>query len=72
MPNSLMVILGCAQRMTWKGRHPIVKCLGGEYPNGVRVPAKEMKSYEARLQRSITLPKYDVTIMPRRADSRVK
>jgi hypothetical protein len=29
--------------MTWKGRHPIVKRLHGEYPDGVRVAAKEMK-----------------------------
>jgi hypothetical protein len=50
--------------MTWKGRHPTVRCLAGEYPSGVRVAATEMKSYEARLQRSITLPKYDITIKP--------
>ena len=70
--TSLMVVLSCARRMTWKGRHPIVKCLGGEYPNGVRVAAKEMKSYEARLQRSKTLPNYDITILPRKTDARVK
>ena len=70
--TGLMVVLGCAQRMTWKGRHPIVKCLGGEYPGGVRVAAHEMKSYEMRLQRSITLPKYDITILPRKPDRQVK
>src|ERR1035438_6675921 len=48
--NCLEVILQCARRMTWKGRHPIVKCFEGKYPNGVRVAAKEMKMYEARLQ----------------------
>ena len=37
----------------------------GEYPDGVRVAAKEMKEYEARLERSATLPKYDITIKPR-------
>ncbi len=70
--NSLMVILGCAQRMTWKGRHPTVKRLAGEYPGGVRVAAPEMKSYEARLERSITLPKYDITIKPRPREHPVK
>ncbi len=60
--SSLEVILQCARRMTWKGRHPIVKCLEGEYPNGVRVAAKEMKQVEERLQRSATLPKYDIVI----------
>ena len=44
---------------------PSVKRLHGEYPEGVRVSAKEMKEYEARLERSATLPKYDITMMPR-------
>jgi Rhodopirellula transposase DDE domain len=61
------VVLQCALRMTWKGRHPTVTRLHGVDPDGVRVPAKEMKRYEARLQRSATLPKYDITIKPRRA-----
>jgi hypothetical protein len=60
------VVLQCALRMRWKGRHPTVKRLHGVYPDGVRVAAKEMKPYEARLQRSATLPKYDITIKPRR------
>ena len=59
-------------RMTWKGQHPMVKRLHGEYPDGVRVVAKEMKGYEARLQRSETLPKYDIIIKPRITESQVK
>jgi hypothetical protein len=51
--------------MTWRGQHPTVKRLHGEYPDGVWVPAKEIKEVEARLQRSATLPKYDRTIKPR-------
>jgi hypothetical protein len=70
--NGLEVVLQCARRMTWKSRHPTVKCLEGAYPNGVCVPAKEMKSYEARLQRSAVLPKYDVTIKPRPTKLQVK
>ena len=27
-------------RMTWRGHHPTVKRLHGEYRDGVRVPAK--------------------------------
>jgi hypothetical protein len=49
-----------------------VKCLQGEYPDGVRVAAKEMKPYEARLQRSATLPKYDILITPRKPEPQVK
>jgi hypothetical protein len=69
--NCLKVVLQCALRMTWKGRHPTVKRLDGEYPNGIRVAAKEMKEYEARLERSATLPNYDVTIKPKITDPQV-
>jgi hypothetical protein len=69
--NGLKVVLQCALRMRWKGRHPTVKRLHGEYPDGVRVSAKEMKGYEARLERSATLPKYDITIKPRGAERQV-
>ena len=50
----------------------MVKRLNGAYPDGVRVPAKEMKQIEARLQRSATLPKYDITIKPKATDLQVK
>jgi hypothetical protein len=70
--NCLEVVLQCARRMTWKGKHPTVKCFHGEYLDGVRVGAKEMKLYEARLQRSDALPKYDIRIRPTTTESRVK
>jgi Rhodopirellula transposase DDE domain len=70
--TSLEVVLQCAVRMTWKGSHPTVKHFEGTYPDGVRVAAKEMKEVEARLERSATLPKYDITIKPRLAESKVK
>ncbi len=66
------VVLQCALRMRWKGRHPTVRRLHGIYPDGVRVPAKEMRLIEARLQRSTTLPKYDITIRPRAAATQVE
>jgi hypothetical protein len=66
------VVLQCALRMRWKGQHPTVKRLHGDYPDGVRVPAKEMKLIEARRQRSTTLPKYDITIKPRAAETQVE
>jgi len=69
--NGLKVVLQCALRMRWKGRHPTVKRLHGEYPDGVRVADKEMKGYESRLERSATLPKYDITIKPRDAERQV-
>ena len=63
--NGLKVILKEALRMTWKGRPPTVKRLEGHYPNGVRLTKNEMKPYEARMKRSQTLRKYDITIKPK-------
>jgi hypothetical protein len=62
--NGLKVILQHALRMNWKGQHPTVKRLAGEYRDGIRLSKKEMKPYEARLERSELLPKYDITIKP--------
>jgi hypothetical protein len=70
--NSLEVVLQCALRMTWKGSHPTVKHFEGTYPDGVRVAAKAMKPYEARLERSATLPKYDIVIKPGLTGSQVR
>jgi transposase len=70
--NSLKVILEQAKRMTWLGKHPEVKCLEGDYPAGVRLSKKEMKPYEARLQRSPSLPKYDITITPKAGELQEK
>ena len=70
--TSLEVVLQCTLRMTWKGSHPTVKHFEGRYPDGVRVAAKEMKEVEARLERSATLPKYDIIIKPRLTETKVK
>ena len=45
--------------------------LDGEYADGVIVPKAEMRRYAARLQRSSTLPKYDITIKPQPTESQV-
>jgi len=63
--NRLRVILQEALGMVWKGRQPTVRRLYGEYPEGVRLSKKEMRPYEARLERSVTLPRYDITIKPK-------
>jgi Rhodopirellula transposase DDE domain len=70
--DRLKVVLRCALRMTWKGHHPTVRRLDGVYPDGVRLTAKEMRPYEARLQRSATLPKYDIVIKPILKESQVQ
>src|SRR3954465_9135979 len=62
--DRLKGVLQWALRMTWRGHHPTVRRLDGVYPDGVRLTAKEMRPYEARLQRSATLPRYDIVIKP--------
>jgi len=63
--TSVKVVLQCALRMFWKGKHPTVKWLAGDYPDGIRVTGAAKKELESRLQRSPTLAKYDITIRPR-------
>ena len=70
--NCLKVVLQCALRMTWKGRHPTVKRLHGEYARRRSRRRQGDEAYEARLQRSATLPKYDITIKPRSTEPQVK
>lgn len=65
------VVLDRAQRMTWKGEYPDISRLEGHYPNGVIVPKSEMKAYAARLDRSKTLPNYDIIIRPLSATTEV-
>jgi len=62
--NRLKVILQAARRMRWHGRHPEVKRLEGEYGPGERWTRAGKRQVEARLQRSPSLPKYDITIKP--------
>lgn len=58
------IVLTCALRMTWKGKHPTVLRLDGDYPTGVIVPKDEMQTLNKRLKRSESLGKYDILIRP--------
>lgn len=64
--KSWEVIRACALRMTWHGKHPVVERLEGNYAQKRSVPNAEMEKVNARLERSATLPKYDITIKPRK------
>ena len=64
------VVQACALRMTWKGLHPGVDRLEGDYPTGVIVPKVEMQELNKRLERLASLPKYDITIKPKRPRGR--
>ena len=68
--NDWEVILSGARRMKWKGMHPVVERLEGNYANNVRVPAAGMKQWNTWLERSAALPKYDITITPQQPHGR--
>jgi len=58
------VVRACALRMTWKGAHPEVQHINSDYDTEAPVTKAEMQLINERLDRSATLPKYDVTIRP--------
>lgn len=63
--NCASFMLACAQRMIWNGQHPDIHRLPEQdYPTGIKLTPKEMEPLEKRLERSKTLPKYDITIKP--------
>ena len=62
--NSVDKAINWAATMTWKGIKPIVYLLEKIYKKGIRLTKKEMKPYENRIERSKTLPKWDVIIRP--------
>ena len=61
------VVRACALRMTWKGMHPEVHKIDNPYETEQPVSNVEMKTINVRLQRSESLPKYDITIHPKKA-----
>jgi len=64
------VVQSCAQRMTWKGEHPQVHRIAKKYNNEKPVSKEEMQIINSRLQRSATLPKYDIVITPQKPRGR--
>ncbi len=64
------VVRACAARMRWCGERPKVLHLTHNYDDEGDVTNAEMKRINERLQRSKTLPKYDITIKPTKARGR--
>jgi len=53
-----------AANMSWKGMPPIVQRVETVYEKGIKVLPEALKQYLAYWQRSETLPKWDITIVP--------
>ena len=62
--DSISKAVNWASTMTWKGINPVVKLVKKSYKKGIRLTKKEMKPYNNRIERSCTLPKWDVVIEP--------
>lgn len=68
--TSAQLVLSCARRMNWRGKHPQVHSIVDCYDDIEAVSGIEMEAINARLHRSETLPKYDITIKLKRPRGR--
>jgi hypothetical protein len=62
--TSIDTALEWAKTMTWRGITPIVHLLDGVYETGVRLLPRVFRPIAARLERSISLPKWSLIISP--------
>lgn len=62
--TSVEEALQWASNMTWNGFEPIIHLVEGTYEKGITVPANELEPYQQQWQRSQTLPKWDINIVP--------
>jgi hypothetical protein len=62
--DSIEATVQWASNMTWKGIAPIVHQIEATYEKGIKVLSDELEQYRPFWQRSETLPKWDVTIVP--------
>lgn len=62
--DSVETALRWAANMRWKGITPLVQHIETTYQRGVRVLTQELEDYLPFWQRSETLPKWDITIVP--------
>lgn len=53
-----------ASNMTWRSVSPIVHLVEATDEKGVKVLPKELKHYQSQWQPSLTLPQWDITIVP--------
>lgn len=62
--DSVEAAVQWASHMTWKAIAPVVYLVEGIYEKGVKVLADELANYLPFWQRSETLHKWDITILP--------
>lgn len=62
--DSVEAAVQWATNMTWKGVSPIVQRVEATYEKGIKVCSETLAQYQPFWQRSETLPKWDITIVP--------
>ena len=60
--DSIAAVVGFAESMTWRGKHPVVRVVEATYVTGVRLKPGEMKALESGVKRLPTLEKWFVEI----------
>lgn len=64
--SSVADVLRWAGTMTWRGLRPIVRGTAAVYERGVRLTGAAFRPIAARLTRSATLPRWSLTIQPKK------
>jgi hypothetical protein len=64
--SSVADVLRWAGTMTWRGLRPIVRETATVYERGVRLTKAAFRTIATRLTRSATLPKWSLTIQPKK------
>jgi Rhodopirellula transposase DDE domain len=62
--DSVEAAVQWASNMTWNGLKPIVHRVEATYEKGIKVLSEALEQYQLFWQRSETLPKWDITIVP--------
>jgi hypothetical protein len=62
--TSIPTALAWAKTMTWRGVTPMVHLMDRVYETGVRLLPRDFRPIAARLERSISLPKWSLIIVP--------
>ncbi|MBF0121347.1 MAG: ISAzo13 family transposase, partial [Desulfobacterales bacterium] len=62
--DSVKSMMEWAKSMTWKGINPVVELSKKIYQKGITLTKKAMSKVEKRLERNISLPKWDIIIRP--------
>jgi hypothetical protein len=62
--TSIEEALQWASNMTWNGFEPLVHLIEGIYAKQISVPDGELEPYKQQWQRSESLPKWDIKIVP--------